>query len=457
MEKIQAKCFLTLSLWIIALGLFAQTEAVTSPPRLKAEQALRHYVELEDEAYQWEHKESYKVGKARVHHLLLTSQKWREYVWTHQLTLFVPEEVTTDLALLFISGGSNQDGEPRWSKNSRFLSAMAELANHNKAIVTLLRQIPNQPLFDGKVEDELISFTLHQFTQEKDFTWPLLFPMVKGAVKAMDAVQEFSGQTLGKDVEGFLVSGASKRGWTSWLTAAVGDERVKAIAPMVIDVLNMPVNLKYQLESYGEYSDQINDYVKLGIIQGMDTEEGKILATMIDPYSYREQLRVPKMIFIGTNDPYWTVDAIKNYWNEIPGKNLIHYVPNAGHDLDGGKQALTGLSAFFALTALDQPYPTNTWNVREEEDAAVLSITLNDPSLQGASLWSATSADRDFRDEKWRDEKLKISDTSTITLRQAYPQDGYMAFYVDLRYRHPHGGSYTVSTRVFLMDSEEVL
>src|SRR5690606_36031181 len=115
-------------------------------------------------------------------------------------------------------------------------------------------------------------------------SWPLLFPMVKAATKAMDAVQEFSEQVLDHEVREFLISGASKRGWVTWLSAATGDSRIRAIAPMVIDVLNMPVNLKYQMESYGEYSEQIQDYVKLGIVQGIGTESGRKLATMIDPY-----------------------------------------------------------------------------------------------------------------------------------------------------------------------------
>ena len=111
----------------------------------------------------------------------------------------------------------------------------------------------------------------------------------------------------------------------------------------------------------------------------------KALNTMIDPYSYRKALTMPKMIFIGTNDEYWPVDAIKNYLDSIPGKNLIHYVPNAGHDLGGGKQALTGLSAFFGTTLLQRNYPECQWECRRAGNAIKLDVAASKDLLLDAT------------------------------------------------------------------------
>ena len=74
--------------------------------------------------------------------------------------------------------------------------------------------------------------------------------MVKSAVRAMDATQEAMKKEWGLDVETFTVTGASKRGWTTWLTGAV-DDRAVAIAPMVIDMLNMSPHTKLQRASFG--------------------------------------------------------------------------------------------------------------------------------------------------------------------------------------------------------------
>jgi len=70
----------------------------------------------------------------------------------------------------------------------------------------------------------------------------------------MDALQAFAKQEWEIEVTHFVVSGASKRGWTTWLTAAA-DRAVKALAPCVIDTLNMSVQLPYQLKSWGKYSE----------------------------------------------------------------------------------------------------------------------------------------------------------------------------------------------------------
>jgi len=424
-----------------------------------AETALQRYLDNGDGISQWEIKESYAVNNSDItaYDLILTSQTWREYVWKHQLTILVPNKIDHDGALLFITGGSINDGEPNFKSHDDELTvSLGILAAKNNAIVSIIRQTPNQPLFDDLTEDELISFTLHNFKNDNDFTWPLLFPMVKTAVKAMDAVQEFSEKELSHNLNRFVVSGASKRGWTTWLTGAQ-DPRVVAIAPMVIDVLNMPVSLDYQVEVWKEYSIQIEDYTKLEIPQTVHSETGAAITQMIDPYSYRQNLTLPKMIFIGTIDEYWPVDAIKNYIDEIPGQNFIHYVPNAGHDLGDKVQALQALSSFVCTTFMNQPYPICKWKISQNGSIIKLKTTSTADKLVDAIFWSADSEDRDFRDEEWTGESLNAKNKENIEVEINYPEKGFKAFYVDLKYTDPNGDEYTKSTRMFVANEEEVL
>ncbi|MVM28677.1 PhoPQ-activated pathogenicity-like protein PqaA type [Spirosoma sp. HMF4905] len=418
--------------------------------------ALDSYLHNGDQTFKWEVKDTYTYGDITAYEVLLTSQKWREHIWKHQLTVMVPNEIKYDGALLFITGGSVKDGEPNWNKREDgFNRAISTLATKNKAIVAVLRQTPNQPLYDNLTEDALISYTLHQFKKDGDYSWPLLFPMVKSAVRAMDAMQALAKEKVNKDINRFVVSGASKRGWTTWLTGA-SDKRVAAIAPMVIDILNMPVNLDYQMKVWNKYSEQIDDYVKIGIPQSAHTKEGAAINEMIDPYSYRKKLTMPKMLFMGTNDEYWTVDAVKHYIGQIPGENFIHYVPNVGHDLGDKRQALEGLNAFFGNTLAKLPYPACQWSVSTTKKGVDVTVKTTSDKLEDVTVWSANSTDMIFQNEKWEGKSLGIKNKATVSVTDMYPASGYRAFYIDLKYKAPSGGTYTESTRMFVTDNDEI-
>ncbi|TDE12775.1 PhoPQ-activated pathogenicity-related family protein [Dyadobacter psychrotolerans] len=431
---------------------------VNAQKTITPETALQSYLDNGDKTFKWELKDSYTKDDLTIYNILLTSQKWREFTWTHQLTIIVPKENKHDGALLFITGGSNKNELPNWNskKDDKLIASLSGVAAANKAIVVQLKQTPNQPFFGDLTEDALISYTLHNFKKDKDYSWPLLFPMVKSAVRAMDVVQEFSKQKLNHEVKRFVVSGASKRGWTTWLTGA-SDKRVAAIAPMVIDILNMPVSLDYQIKSWGDYSIQIEDYVKLGIPQNSNTPDGSAITTMIDPYSYRAKLTMPKMIFMGTNDEYWVVDNIKNYLKDIPGDNSLHYVPNAGHDLGGGAQAMEALGAFYGATLNKTPYTVCDWKQTVTKKGVQVDIRATANQLVDVILWSVDSPDQDIRNDKWTSKSLGIKNKSKVEVTEAFPSSGFRAFYVDLKYKNSTGGTFTESTRVFLTNEKAVL
>ncbi len=223
---------------------------------------------------------------------------------------------------------------------------------------------PFQPLFDRR-EDALIAYTFDQYLQTGDAGWPLLLPMVKSATRAMDAVQSIAHQRWNVSIESFTVTGASKRGWTAWLTAAT-DPRVMAVAPMVIDVLDMRAQMAHQRATWGEFSDEIRDYSALDLQSRLQSERGDALLRMVDPFSYRQRLTQPKLILLSTNDRYWPLDALNIYWPGLPDPKNVLYVPNQGHGLRDADRVINGLSALHRYAAAGKLLPRTTSSVELE-------------------------------------------------------------------------------------------
>jgi PhoPQ-activated pathogenicity-related protein len=115
---------------------------------------------------------------------------------------------------------------------------------------------------------------------------------------------------------------------------------------------------------------------------------------------------MPKKLFMGTIDEYWTVDG-------LPGENVVHYVPNVGHG-PGDKKQSAELSAFFGHTFTETPYPLGQPSLTCSKREISLKVNVTSAALVDAILWSANSTDTD------------------------------------------NGGEYTESTRMYLADDDEV-
>ncbi len=439
------------------IALFCLSIMATKPAM--AQNELEQYLTKVETRYAWFLEDTLEHDGVVVHDLMLRSQTWKSVTWTHQLSLIVPESITENgHCLLYITGGSNWINQPKWKDlNSEEIQHFAAIAKSTNAMVAVLRQVPNQPLYVDKTEDELISFTFDQYLKTEDPTWPLLFPMVKSAVKAMDAIQDYSFQKLSQQIDHFVVSGGSKRGWTTWLTGA-SDQRVVAIAPMVIDVLNMDAQMDYQIEFWGSYSPMIQDYTTLQIQDRMDEGAGPKLRRLVDPYSYRDKLTIPKFIFNGTNDPYWPVDAIKFYYDDLPGEKYLHYTPNAGHGLGDRKAATQALAAYYATIVNGLPHPNVSWETEIIKNQLHIRVEGTD-GMREARLWTATSPRREFRDKEWSSTPIeRLSRRPEVTAILDLPESGYTACYVECQYPSPTGnGNYYKTTRMFVLDSNGIL
>jgi PhoPQ-activated pathogenicity-related protein len=413
-------------LWLAALWLGGVVFSRATP--------LDDYVHAPDTNFAWRVLETTRQDGATVTRVGFISQCWRGTLWTNYIWIVRPPELRHPQYAALIIGGD---------EGTNLLKEATAAARRAGAWAVALSRIPNQPLYDGRKEDKLIAYTFDQYLKTDDDSWPLLLPMVKSAVRAMDLTQSWLDSQHLPRPEKFVVTGASKRGWTTWLTAAV-DARVAAIAPRVFDMLNLKAQTDWAQKVYGRQSEQIQAYVELGLVDRMDTPGMRRLSSFVDPYAYRDRLQMPKLVLLGANDPFWTVDSPRHYWADLPGPKLLFEAPNTGHHLGG--DSLRSFAAFFQCLAEGRALPEVTWQMSGTNPPGV-TVTFN-PAPKEAWLWTAVSTNRDFRPAHWTSRPLPLAaGAREVSATVKTPASGYRAFMVVLTFASPDG-DYKLSTPV---------
>ncbi|MGB5458238.1 MAG: PhoPQ-activated protein PqaA family protein [Gammaproteobacteria bacterium] len=439
--------------------------AVTFPALLhaSAQTALDDYVNAPDSSYNFTLAD-HVVGEGYTLYVVyMYSQQWRSLAevdriqWTHWLAIVVPDVVATDTSMLIIAGKDNSDTP---NLGTTEVVVAAEIAKNSASIVSVLGQVPNQPLFFADEpfehsEDEVVAYTFDKAMDTGDWLWPAYLPMTKASVRAMDTIQAVSSdpEVETVPVRQFVVTGFSKRGAITWLTAVV-DPRVRAIAPGVFDTLNMDEQLEHHFSAYGFYSDALDDYVNYNVLRRVRTPEGQVLMQVVDPLSYKERLTMPKFILNSSGDPFYTPDSARFYFDALEGENLIRYVANTGHDLetapDDIEDAVTSLVSWYLGILTGMPRPTISW---QHNDGHLIVQT--DQPVYAARFWQAHNPTaRDFRLEtigrSWSDITLIPTGPGTYSVPVPTPSDGWTAYFVDLIYPGVAGVPQTYSTSIFI-------
>jgi PhoPQ-activated pathogenicity-related protein len=367
------------------------------------------------------------------------------------LFLIKPDGVDLDSRQgLFVIGGGRWRPEYE-SPTELELTDESELyigiAQYLGAVIAVLAQVPFQPLFD-RTEDELIAYTFDRYLETGDAEWPLLLPMVKSAVRGMDAVQAAAAQEWGVDLERFTVLGGSKRGWTTWLTGAV-DPRAATLVPVVIDALNFEAHMPHQEAVWGALSSELAPYAQRNLHRVLGSEVGSRLRRIVDPYAYREALTQPKLIVVATNDAYFPVDSLNLYWDELRGPKYVLYLPNDGHSIEDIGRLVPAVDAFHRNGAEGRPLPTLAWRFDEGNPGLSLCVDAA-PAPSALVLWSAESEDRDFRNEQFTPQEIDTSGMNALEVRS--PSSGYKAVFAEAQFGDEDTG-YMLSTNVRVIDS----
>lgn len=441
-----------LSLLVLALFLLSScspadstaSQATDAPNSDTSKTPLEAYIDTPDDAFTYELKDSIKGNGYTAFVIRMVSQRWlttaevKDPSWWHWLTVVVPDEVITNKGMLFIGGGSRNSKSPEKADEIQIQAAIL-----SKSITANLHNVPNQALefvgddYGPRKEDELIAYGWRKFLEggakDEDAIWLARLPMTKAAVRAMDVISEFSF-SIGHKVDQFMVAGGSKRGWTTWTTAAV-DDRVVAIAPIVIDMLNVVPSFEHHWRVYGFWAPAVGNYVEEGVMDWQGSKEYDRLISITEPYSYLDKLDMPKLILNATGDQFFIPDSWQFYWNDLKGEKHVRYVPNTDHSMRES-DVIETLISFYQSVVLEAPRPEFEWRV---ENGTIHIQTADGQVPASIKLWQANNAEsRDFRLETigkaWEATDVPISPEGLYQLNIDEPKEGYSAFFAELSY-----------------------
>ncbi len=450
------------------IGAFAVALALTGAPALaNPPNALDAYVAKPDASFAWK-----VVGdlKGEGYHgavLELTSQTWTankdvdRTVWKHWLTVIVPDQVRHDKAFLYITGGDLGDPAP-----TKPADRFAKLATDTGSVVVELDDVPNQPLTfaddplkKARVEDEIIAYLQARYATTRNADQLLRLPMVKSGTQAMTAVQQYLASDLGGKlkVDGFVVAGGSKRGWTTWLVGAV-DRRVVGIVPIVINVLNPNATTIHHWRAMGYFSPALQDYIDAGLIPAMVGRPGLDGVNRIeDPLNYQDRatMKIPKYLINAVGDEYFPPDNTRYGYSRVAEPKRLRMIPNSKHST-AGTDIMESITAFHDAVLNGRAIPGYSWRVDRAR-----AITVRTPVVPTeVRLWQGNNPKaRDFR----VDSIGKAFTSTVLTARKdgsyfaAAPKNaaGYTAYFVELTF--PSGGKYPLKFTTEVQVTPDVL
>jgi len=327
---------------------FAAGTQCTKPSESSYTSVLPCYVQhIASQSLIYQKKGSTELLGVSLNSFQLNSQEWSPgdivspAQWSHDVDLYIPDHPIRRKALLIVSNGTNHvsGNQQPFPANDFSQEQLAEIARSTHTIVVAVSNIPNQFLTLGtnppSREDASAaqSWRLFMENPKQRATLPLQVPMVAAVSRTMDLAQNELKPWV---VDQFILSGASKRGWTAWLTS-IADRRVVAIAPLVTDLFDTKATFEHIYRSYGgNWPIAFAPYYAQGITEKIDTDAFASLMQIQDPSQYantryRSRLSIPKYLINASGDDFFVPDNAGRYYHRLPGEKTLRLVPNSDH------------------------------------------------------------------------------------------------------------------------------
>lgn len=419
-----------MSLISVLLGATLAGRALSTP--------LDDYVSKPDPNYGW------KDTGARVkllfggtaHILNVTSQQWLDEskavgpngaLWTHQVAVVIPKKVRyTNVSVSVLTGGCNENPKPP-TATDEYLAVVDRLTDNTGTIGIVVYQIPNchivypsDPEQKGREEDAMIAWAWNEYLKNTSQPeWLPRLPMVKGAMACMKATEEYIKSIGTGTIESWIVSGASKRGWTSWLVGAVDCPtcpKIQALAPLVPIVPDLLEDVHRQWKSYGGFTFAFKDYTDVNLTTQLDGDAFGQAMQIVDPINYGDRLdKLPKFVVLSSDDEFMQFDWTNLWYDKLGGEKHLLIVPDSEHSLSSAiPELLTSLTAAIASVVTGKTErPNFTYAV--DKSNGEISVTIPEGVKHGkVVLRYAMTLTKERRDFRWV--RLASPETGNCTL-----------------------------------------
>ncbi|EDR6298369.1 PhoPQ-regulated protein [Salmonella enterica subsp. enterica serovar Berkeley] len=385
--------------------------------------------------------------------------------WQNGVDIYIPDSAREKNALVVINNGSNNNGSGTPVAPTNFNEEeLSRIAIATRTVVISVSNVPNQVLsYQGVTtplgEDNSVAYSWKLFIGDthKYQDASLHIPMAASVSQAFRlAKKELTQQNINK----FIVTGASKRGWAAWLTA-LSDPDVGAVVPFAMDLLNTQKSLEHMYQSYGKnWPVAFYPYYNQGIDQQIGTDKFARLMRLEDPLTYLntdmgDRLKIDKYIINASGDDFYVPDNSHFYYGLLPGSKSLRVVPNSTHNgiLSVAEQSLI---TFVNRFQEKQKLPEITENVQSRGDGKK-ELVVNFSEKPVAILqWTARNpAARDFRyacDIKYNSVPVSLTTgDNTLSISLTTPDSGWQATYIEATFTD----GYVATTQVYITPDEK--
>lgn len=385
--------------------------------------------------------------------------------WQNGVDIYIPDSAREKNALVVINNGSNNNGSGTPVAPTNFNEEeLSRIAIATRTVVISVSNVPNQVLsYQGVTtplgEDNSVAYSWKLFIGDthKYQDASLHIPMAASVSQAFRlAKKELTQQNINK----FIVTGASKRGWAAWLTA-LSDPDVGAVVPFAMDLLNTQKSLEHMYQSYGKnWPVAFYPYYNQGIDQQVGTDKFARLMRLECPLTYLntdmgDRLKIDKYIINASGDDFYVPDNSHFYYGLLPGSKSLRVVPNSTHNgiLSVAEQSLI---TFVNRFQEKQKLPEITENVQSRGDGKK-ELVVNFSEKPVAILqWTARNpAARDFRyacDIKYNSVPVSLATgDNTLSISLTTPDSGWQATYIEATFTD----GYVATTQVYITPDEK--